>query len=680
MTRKLLWLFVALWVVSVATMLWAQEPSQAGSDQVTLGNATVPLYGPWKFHVGDSPTDPKTGEPLWAEPGFDDSGWQTMSLKSKPGVVDPASGMTGYVPGWTAQGHPGYWGYAWYRIRVSVDVPPGQALALAGPTDFDDAYQVFANGKLVGGFGDFTGAHPQAYYSQPTMFRLRGPGRSRVLAFRFWMTPATLQMAPEAGGMHDPPVLGEADVVGLSYQSKWLTLIRLYAGNAVLLVVFCLLATLAFSLILFDPSDGAYLWMGLLFLTIAAYDGITQLTTLSQIFNITASNVLDGIVLPLNDAAWVMVWWIWFGRGVFRRLPQLVAVLAGLEMVCWMLGYEVFYGLLPHSVAVVFYNAAVGFSLILFGLLAWIVGVSIRRYGIEGWLVLPVVILRVIGILVDFYPTMVPNRQWFPFGVQLSLGMISDLLVGLVIAVLLLRRLLQSLKRQRQMALDVKQAQEVQRVILPEQRISVAGFAVESEYRPAREVGGDFFQMISNEEDGSLLIVAGDVTGKGLQAGMLVALLVGAIRTSVELERDPVGMLGVLNRRLLGRGDARATCLALRIDRDGTATLANAGHLPPYLNGDPVEIDGSLPLGILDDLDFPVLRFQVAEEDRLLLISDGVLEAMDANGELFGFDRVLELVRSGPSAAAVADAAQAFGQDDDISVIAVTRVAVPVAV
>jgi hypothetical protein len=674
--RKVGWWFVVLVMLSAGVLVQAQEPLPAGAARVTLGNATVPLYGPWKFHVGDSPIDPKTGEPLWAEPGFDDSGWQTMSLESKPGVVDPGSGMTGYVPGWTAQGHPGYWGYAWYRIRVSVDVPPGQALALAGPTDFDDAYQVFANGKLVGGFGDFTGAHPEAYYSQPTMFRLRGPGRSRVLAFRFWMTPATLQMAPEAGGMHDPPVLGEADVVGLSYQSKWLTLIRLYAGNAVLLVVFCLLATLAFSLILFDPSDGAYLWMGLLFLTIAAYDGITQLTTLSQLLNITTSNVLDGIVLPLNDAAWVMVWWIWFGRGVFRRLPQLVAVLAGLEMVCWMLGYEVFYGLIPHSVGVVFYNAAVGFSLILVGLLAWIVGVSIRRYGIEGWLVLPVVILRVIGLLVDFYPTMFPNRQWFPFGVQLSLGMISDFLVGLVIAVLLLRRLLQSLKRQREMALDVKQAQEVQRVILPEHGVAMLGYQVESEYRPAREVGGDFFQVIPNEKDGSLLIVAGDVTGKGLQAGMLVALLVGSIRQAAEAEIGPAGMLGALNRRLLGRGDARATCLAMRIERDGAATLANAGHLPPYLNGTPVEIDGSLPLGILEEYEFPVLRFEIAERDRLLLISDGVLEARDANGELFGFERVEELMRTEPSAASVADTAQDFGQDDDISVIAVMRLAI----
>jgi serine phosphatase RsbU (regulator of sigma subunit) len=77
------------------------------------------------------------------------------------------------------------------------------------------------------------------------------------------------------------------------------------------------------------------------------------------------------------------------------------------------------------------------------------------------------------------------------------------------------------------MALDVKQTQELQQVILPEARLVLPGLLIESEYRPAREVGGAFFQIIPNGVDGSLLIVAGDVTGKGLKAGMLVALLVG---------------------------------------------------------------------------------------------------------------------------------------------------------
>ena len=77
---------------------------------ITLGQAVYPLYGPWKFRVGDSPLDPATQKPRWAEPGFDDSGWETVDLTPKEGSIDPISGLSGYVPGWTAKGHPGVWG------------------------------------------------------------------------------------------------------------------------------------------------------------------------------------------------------------------------------------------------------------------------------------------------------------------------------------------------------------------------------------------------------------------------------------------------------------------------------------------------------------------------------------------------------------------------------------------
>jgi serine phosphatase RsbU (regulator of sigma subunit) len=212
-------------------------------------------------------------------------------------------------------------------------------------------------------------------------------------------------------------------------------------------------------------------------------------------------------------------------------------------------------------------------------------------------------------------------------------------------------------------------------VILPEPIATLPGLAIESEYRPAREVGGDFFQILPHPSNGSMLTVAGDVAGKGLQARMLVALLVGAIRTSADFDPDPLVALKVLNQRLWGRNHAAATCLALRIAADGGAILANAGHLPPYLNGQPVEIEGSLPLGMIEDAEFSVLQFRFTEGDHLLLMSDGIAEATDLNGNLFGFERVLDLLRNSASAAAIATAAQNFGQEDDISIISIIRTA-----
>jgi serine phosphatase RsbU (regulator of sigma subunit) len=94
----------------------------------------------------------------------------------------------------------------------------------------------------------------------------------------------------------------------------------------------------------------------------------------------------------------------------------------------------------------------------------------------------------------------------------------------------------------------------VQQVLIPEQLPQVSGLTIESEYRPAREVGGDFFQILPHATDGSVLVVVGDVTGKGLQAGMLVALIVGAIRSTAETSAGALSMIEALNRRLCGRG------------------------------------------------------------------------------------------------------------------------------
>jgi serine phosphatase RsbU (regulator of sigma subunit) len=159
---------------------------------------------------------------------------------------------------------------------------------------------------------------------------------------------------------------------------------------------------------------------------------------------------------------------------------------------------------------------------------------------------------------------------------------------------------------------------------------------------------------------------------------MLVALLVGAIRSQADTSFDPLRMLESLNRRLCGRAEAHATCLALRIAESGAVNLANAGHLPPYLNATELPMEGALLLGMIEDAEFSVLHFQLQPGDRLTFISDGIVEAQDAQGQLFGFERIQEMLHTAPSqkpvsAADLATAAQRFGQQDDISVLTVLR-------
>jgi serine phosphatase RsbU (regulator of sigma subunit) len=86
-------------------------------------------------------------------------------------------------------------------------------------------------------------------------------------------------------------------------------------------------------------------------------------------------------------------------------------------------------------------------------------------------------------------------------------------------------------------------------------------------------------------------------------------------------------------------------------------------------------MEGALPLGMTLDAEFSVMRFQLEESDKVVLMSDGIAEATDAEGHLFGFEQVHQLLQRGVSAAEVASAAQKFGQEDDISVISVTRTA-----
>lgn len=656
---------------------------QPAEFKVTLSEAATPLYGPWKFTIGDSPVDPKTGKPLWAEPDFDDSHWETVDLTPKQGALDPFSGVSGYVPGWAARGHSGYWGYAWYRIRVLCHSQAGRRLALAGPPSVDDGYQAFVDGELLGSFGDFTGKRPITVDERPVMFHLEPSQEGnalRVIAFRLWMEPATLLADPNAGGIHSAPVLGEAAVVELDYRARWVEQIEAFLSDVVTALVYALLAAMALSLIFFDPSDPVYLWIGILFLATAAYPAATACAFLTDLFSANQWLVIRSLDEALICPLWVVVLWDWFGRARFRWLPAAMLGATTLLVLSSVLSLEVFSDVLSHPTALRFHVLSRLLEFIIFGLLLWIVVDGSQRHRLDGWILFPIVILRGVGEFSAEMASIHIGSVWFPFGVRLPLIRIATYLIALPIAVLLLRRLSQSLKRQREMALDVRQAQEIQEVILPERRILLPGFEIDSEYRPAREVGGDFFQIIPHVADSSLLIVAGDVGGKGLKAGMLVALLVGAIRTAAEGNSHPAAILAALNRRLLGRGNAHATCVAIRIQNDGCAVLANAGHPPPYFDGVPMEIEGSLPLGLLEKFDCTVFEFRMYPADRLLVLSDGVPEATNHQGSLFGFDRVLDIVRTQPCVSEIADSAQTFGQEDDISVISVTRVAVAEAV
>ncbi len=167
-------------------------------------------------------------------------------------------------------------------------------------------------------------------------------------------------------------------------------------------------------------------------------------------------------------------------------------------------------------------------------------------------------------------------------------------------------------------------------------------------------------------------MVIGDVAGKGLPAAMLVAMLIGAIRATAENTHDPVLMLRRLHDRLVGRNDGGfTTALAAYIDGNGIVTIANAGHLSPYLDGREVELPGALPLGVAGGGQYEATSLELRPGSRLTFYSDGVVEAQNQKGELFGFERAREI--SVQPAAAILAAAVHFGQSDDITVVTIKR-------
>jgi len=254
-----------------------------------------------------------------------------------------------------------------------------------------------------------------------------------------------------------------------------------------------------------------------------------------------------------------------------------------------------------------------------------------------------------------------------PFTVQT--GILLHLVFLLALLVFLIRRFTLARRQEERMAGEFEAARQVQQVLLPDQLDQCAGFKVECIYQPADEVGGDFFQQIADDQCG-MLIVVGDVSGKGLPAAMLVSVLVGAIRAEAGRGTDPASLLASLNTRMMGRANGGfTTCMAAHLTADGLLTIANAGHLPPYLNGEEFEVPGSLPLGLIANARYDCTIAQLVKGDRLTFVSDGVVEAQNKSGELLGFDRTRNLSRL--PAAHIANTARAFGQLDDITVVTV---------
>jgi sigma-B regulation protein RsbU (phosphoserine phosphatase) len=591
----------------------------------------------WRVHEGD--------DPAWASPGFDDSGWAPVRLDH----LGPSQS-----------------GWRWYRLHVKLhEGHPDLSLLIEGG---EGTYAAYVNGVEVPGpqLRSNFGVKRPTERSVP----LDVPGSDLVVALR-------THIAPSYANWYLPQFmtasLGTPDAIESERQSLEGGRLESALPSISINLLLMLAGIGAFALYGSQQNHSEYLWLGVyLFL-----QGTAQIVWGCQqvgLFPIWANFLLSDPLTYCVAIAQIEFTFSFGGRRVGRPWRMYEALLlAPLVLICltWQGHFSSGHYVVIECLILV--PVAVLLPILL---LVWY-----RRGNREaGWLILPSLLpaatistfdLGTLSIFfgwhrLDFLDNPI---QFGPIPVQP--GDIGDLLFLLAIAVVMFFRFTRVSREQARSAAELSAAREIQQRLVPASLPMLTGYTLEAAYLPAQEVGGDFYQVLS-QPDGSALVVVGDVSGKGLKAAMTGALAIGALRTLAAENLLPGVLLSRLNRQIRDTQDSGfITCLCTRIGAEGTVTVANAGHLSPYRRGEEIAVDSGIPLGIAAGIEYAETHFQLEPGDTLTLISDGVVEAMSSEGELYGFERTREI--SMQYAGSIASAAQAFGQEDDITVLTVTR-------
>lgn len=201
---------------------------------------------------------------------------------------------------------------------------------------------------------------------------------------------------------------------------------------------------------------------------------------------------------------------------------------------------------------------------------------------------------------------------------------------------------------------DLELAHRVQQGLLPSRPVEIPGYSVFDFYEPAKEIGGDFFGYVPLAE-GRVAIVLADVCGKGVSAALVMAALSADVRYCLASERDVAQAVGRINESFCRSGwdDRFATLIVAVLDpASHRLTVVNAGHLPALLrrpDGTVVEVgteSGGLPLGVDPQFVYDSTEAGIDEGSALVMFTDGISEAMDQDGGLYGLARVGEVVGS----------------------------------
>jgi len=192
---------------------------------------------------------------------------------------------------------------------------------------------------------------------------------------------------------------------------------------------------------------------------------------------------------------------------------------------------------------------------------------------------------------------------------------------------------------QQEMAIAAEIQQRLMTVTVPE----VSFAKVNAVSYACKDIGGDFFDLVCTDRGLSLIVT--DVSGKGVSAAVVASILQGMLYSHLAEDAELSEMIGTVNRFLFEKigGQKYATMVIARLSSNGEVEIMNCGHVPPIIvSGDSTQVldDGNLPVGLIPVAKFSSTKYQLKPGDRLVVVTDGVTEAEDAEGEFFGTDRL----------------------------------------
>ena len=255
--------------------------------------------------------------------------------------------------------------------------------------------------------------------------------------------------------------------------------------------------------------------------------------------------------------------------------------------------------------------------------------------------------------------------------------------------VIVLPELEQQIRERERIEQDVRVARSIQQTSLPKEVPELEGWKISPLYRPAREVGGDFYDFFELE-GGKVGFAVGDATGKGMPAALVMSTTCGMLRAVAQASGSspPGEVLARVNETLLARIPANmfVTCFYGVLDsRSGTFTYANAGHDLPYVwyGGEAEELRvRGMPLGLMPGMSYEQKEIVLESGDSALFYSDGLVEAHNPQGEMFGFPRLQALVAGHGEDGALGEllleelysfVGQGWEQEDDITLLTLRR-------